>query len=86
MWIKKLKHRNSAPEGSHLRESGGRSVHKEQARKDQARKNPARPVLWVCLAVAALMLTAFVVFGAGNSLIQTPPAPAPAPETTPALP
>ena len=86
MWIKKLKHRNSAPEGSHLRESGGRSVHKEQARKDQARKNPARPVLWVCLAVAALMLTAFVVFGAGNSLIQTPPAPAPAHETTPALP
>ena len=41
--------------------------------------------LWI-FAVAALMLTAFVVFGAGNSLIQTPPAPAPAPETTPALP
>ena len=69
-----------------MRESGGVPAHKEQARKDQARKNPARPVLWVCLAVAALMLTAFVVFGAGNSLIQTPPAPAPAPETTPALP
>ncbi len=86
MWIKKLKHRNRAPEDDHLRESGGASGRKEQVRKDQARKNPARPVLWVCLAVAALMLTTFVVFGAGNSLIQTSPASAPDPQTTPALP
>ena len=66
MWIKKLRHRKADPAGDTLRETG----------VAPSRKNSARPVLWAALAVAALMLTTFVIFGAtGSGIIRTAPSP-----------
>ena len=65
MWIKKLRRRKADQDAGQLRENATAS-----------RKNPARPVLWAALAVAALMLTTFVVFGsAGSGIIRTAPPP-----------
>ena len=66
MWIKKLGRRKADSSVQMPRETGITPV----------RKNPARPVLWAALAVAALMLTTFVVFGAtGSGIIRTAPLP-----------
>ena len=66
MWIKKLRRRKADPAADPLRESVA----------SPARKNPARPVLWAALAVAALMLTTFVIFGAtGGGMLRTAPPP-----------
>ena len=66
MWIKKLRRRKADPAADLLRESVA----------SPARKNPARPVLWAALAVAALMLTTFVIFGAaGSGMLRTAPPP-----------
>ena len=66
MWIKKLRRRKAEPADGALRESVA----------PPARKNPARPVFWAVLAVAALMLTTFVIFGAGGSgMIRIAPPP-----------
>lgn len=71
MWINKFSRRKNTPGSVTLHETGDVPL-----RKDHPRKIPARPLLWACLVVAALMLTAFVVFNAENSLVKTPPAPA----------
>ena len=66
MWIKKLRRRKADPAEDTLRESVA----------PPARKNPARPVFWAVLALAALMLTTFVIFGATVSgMIKMAPPP-----------
>ena len=66
MWIKKLRRRKFDPAADPLRENVAKPV----------RKNPARPVFWAVLALAALMLTTFVIFGAtGGGMLRTAPPP-----------